>query len=91
MRRGAYLAAVNRGQHVLKNYQTTPSTPLALAVMVRGYTEMKMPKLAQDARAVMDKNFPNLVNTNERANYILNGNISKKRNFFSNITQGLVN
>ncbi len=91
LRRGAYLAAANRGQHVLKNYQTTPSTPLALAVMVRAYHELGLPKLSEDAKRVMDKNFPNLAKENERANHILYGDISKKPWFFNRVTRKLLN
>src|SRR5690606_35348368 len=32
-RRGAYIAATNRGQYVLKNFQETPAIPDALAVI----------------------------------------------------------
>lgn len=91
LRRGAYLAAANRGQYVLKNYQTSPSAPLALAVMVRAYQALKMDDLAADAQRVLDKNFPQIADTNERVNFILNGNIAEKRGFFNGIMQGLVN
>ncbi len=89
MRRGAFVAAANRGQYVVKHYSRTPAVPLGLAVMVRAYKEMNMPKLSADAKRVLDKNYPNAIK-NERVNFILNGDVSKKRSFFSRITQGLL-
>ncbi len=91
LRRGAYLAAANRAKHVIENYQTTPSTPLALAVQVRAYQELELPKLSADAKRVLDKNFPNAAAENERVDYILNGNIKKKKSFISGLMQGLAN
>lgn len=90
LRRGAYLAAVNRGQYVLQNFQTTPSASLALAVMVRGYQELNMPKLSADSKRILDKNFPD-AEKDERIAHILTGNIHRKKGFFSSLLQGLVN
>ncbi len=89
MRRGAFVAAANRGQYVVKHYSRTPAVPLGLAVMVRAYKEMNMPKLSADAKRVLDKNYPNAIK-NERVNFILNGDISKKKSFISRIRQGLL-
>lgn len=91
LRRKAYLAAANRGQFVLENYQTTPSAALALAVMVRAYKELNLPDLSADAERVLATNYPNLAAENPRADFILNGNIHKKPGFLSRIMQGLTN
>jgi outer membrane assembly lipoprotein YfiO len=48
-RRGAYLAAVNRGRYVVENFQQTPAVPDGLAVMAQGYLLLGMDDLAQDA------------------------------------------
>lgn len=90
MRRGAFLAAANRGQYVVKHFSQTPAVALGLAVMVRSYKEMKMPKLAADAQRVLDANFPNVAAENPRLNYILNGNVRKKQGFLDRIRQGLL-
>lgn len=58
MRRGAYVAAVNRAKYVVENYQRTPAVADALAVMVKGYRKMKMPQLAADALRVLKQNYP---------------------------------
>lgn len=56
LRRGAYIAAVNRAQDVLTGYPQTPSTRDALQIMVQAYDAMGMDKLRDDARRVLDKN-----------------------------------
>lgn len=58
LRRGAPLAAANRGKYVLENYERTPSVPDALEVMVRAYREMEMTDLADATYRVLEKNHP---------------------------------
>ncbi|MEW5250870.1 outer membrane protein assembly factor BamD [Microbulbifer sp. 2201CG32-9] len=57
-KRGAYLAAANRGRFVVENFQQTPAVPDALAVMVQGYHLMEVPELEADALAVLRTNYP---------------------------------
>lgn len=91
LRRGAYLAAANRAQYVVANYQQTPSVPLALAIMVRAYKELDMPKLSADAQRVLDTNFSGIANENQRVNHILNGNIKRKNGILTRLTESLLN
>lgn len=58
MRRGAYIAAVNRAQYALQNYPQAPATEEALFVMVKAYDALGMKDLRDDAERVMKKNFP---------------------------------
>ncbi len=58
-RRGAYVAAVNRAQNLLKTYPNTPATEEALAVLVQSYDKLGMPDLSADARRVLANTFPN--------------------------------
>lgn len=58
-RRGAYNAAVNRAQEVVKNHQQTAAVEAALAIMVRSYDAMGMTQLRDDAERVLRLNFPN--------------------------------
>ncbi|MGA7801443.1 MAG: outer membrane protein assembly factor BamD [Gammaproteobacteria bacterium] len=58
MRRGAYLAAANRAEYVLKNYEHTTSVPPALVIAVKAYRKLKLTKLAGDAQRVLELNFP---------------------------------
>ncbi len=59
MRRGAFLAAVNRGKYVVENYQRTPAVADALAIMVAAYGKLGMADLAKDTRSVLELNHPN--------------------------------
>lgn len=56
MRRGAYIAAVNRAKAVLTDYPNTPQTHEALKIMVQAYDAMGMPKLRDDTQRVLDMN-----------------------------------
>jgi outer membrane protein assembly factor BamD len=59
MKRGAYVAAVNRTQYALKNYPQAPANEEGLVIMVRAYDALGMKDLRDDAERVMLKNFPN--------------------------------
>ena len=59
MKREAYLAAANRAKFIIETFQTTPSTPDALLVMVEAYKELRLNDLASDAQRVYDLNFSN--------------------------------
>ncbi len=56
LRRGAYIAAVNRAQGVLTQYPNSPSTRDALEIMVQAYDAMGMADLRDDAQRVLAKN-----------------------------------
>jgi outer membrane protein assembly factor BamD len=58
-RRGAYVAAINRAQTTVQDFQQSPSTEEALAIMVNSYDQLGMNDLRDDARRVLAKNFPN--------------------------------
>ena len=57
--RGAYVAAINRAQTALNDYQTVPALEEALFIMVRSYDALGMTQLRDDTRRVMEKNYPN--------------------------------
>jgi outer membrane protein assembly factor BamD len=59
MRRGAYIAAVNRAQTAIKTYPDAPANEEALFIVVKAYDALKMDDLRDDAERVMRKNFPN--------------------------------
>jgi len=59
LRRGAYVAAVNRAQHAIQTYPNAPAIEEALFIMVRAYDQLGMNDLRDDADRVMRKNFPN--------------------------------
>jgi len=57
-RRGAYLAATNRGAFVVENFQPTPAVADGLAVMAQGYILLGYDDLARDTIAVLALNYP---------------------------------
>jgi outer membrane protein assembly factor BamD len=58
MRRGAYVAALNRATYVLKTYSRTPAAEDALSIMTQAYIKMGMPQLANDSLRVLERNYP---------------------------------
>ncbi len=58
-RRGAYVAAANRAQQTIQDFQYSPSTEEALSILMRSYEQLGLTELRDDAERVMRKNFPN--------------------------------
>ena len=56
--RGAFLAAVNRAQGVVQQYQGAPAVEEALFIMMKGYEKLGLDDLRADAERVMKLNFP---------------------------------
>lgn len=56
--RGAYVAAAGRAQAAVTDYQNVQATEEALFIMVRSYEALGLPKLAADARRVLEASFP---------------------------------
>jgi outer membrane protein assembly factor BamD len=59
--RGAYVAAVNRGQAAITNYPRTPANEDALDLLVKSYDKLGLVQLRDDARRVLESTFPNSV------------------------------
>lgn len=68
-KRGAYLAATNRGRWVVENFHQTPAVPDALAVMVQGYNLLEMPELAQQNLELLKLNYPEHPALNEEGGF----------------------
>ncbi len=58
-RRGAYLAAVNRAQQALRDYQGAPAIEHALGIMVRSYDHLGLIELRDGAERVLRASYPN--------------------------------
>jgi outer membrane protein assembly factor BamD len=56
LRRGAYIAAINRANKVLKEFPQTRQTRDALQIMVQAYNAMGQNDLRDDAQRVLDLN-----------------------------------
>ena len=57
--RGAYVAAVSRAQQALTDYRDAPALEEALYILVQAYDKLGMAELRDDAKRVLDKNYPN--------------------------------
>jgi len=58
MRRGAYLAVVNRAQQSLKDYPKTPANEEALALLVKAYEELNMQEARQSTLHILEQTYP---------------------------------
>lgn len=90
LRRGAYLAAANRGRYVVENFQRTPAVADGLAVMAQGYILLNMDELAEESIAVLAKNFPDHPSVDKngqfKSSYTLDG---VQRSWINALTLGL--
>jgi len=57
--RGAYVAAASRAQTVITDFEGAPATEEALYLLVLSYDKLNMTQLRDDAKRVLDQNFPN--------------------------------
>jgi len=57
-RRGAYVAAANRAQQTVQEFQQSPATEEALFIMAQSYDKLGLTDLRDDADRVLRKNFP---------------------------------
>jgi outer membrane protein assembly factor BamD len=58
LRRGAYVAAINRAQSALQNYPSAPANEEGLAIMIDAYGKLGEATLHDDAQRVLAQNFP---------------------------------
>ncbi len=56
--RGAYLAAINRAQLAIKDYQGVPAAEEALFIMVKSYDALGMTQMRDDTSRILEKNYP---------------------------------
>ncbi|MBL8362075.1 MAG: outer membrane protein assembly factor BamD [Rubrivivax sp.] len=57
-RRGAYVAAANRAQQAVTEFQQSPAAEEALAIMVRSYDRLQLAQLRDDAERVLRASYP---------------------------------
>jgi len=58
LRRGAYLAATNRGRYVVESFEKTPAVADGLAIMAQGYILLGLNDLAKRSIEVLALNYP---------------------------------
>jgi outer membrane protein assembly factor BamD len=59
LRRGAYVAAINRAKNSLESYNGAAGSKDSLDIMIAAYEELGMNDIAGDTRRVRDNTFPN--------------------------------
>lgn len=57
--RDAYVAAINRAQTVITDFQGVPIAEKALYIIYLSYDKLGLTELRDDAKRVLDQNFPN--------------------------------
>ncbi|MFL0795965.1 MAG: outer membrane protein assembly factor BamD [Cellvibrionaceae bacterium] len=70
-KRGAWLAAANRGKYVVENFAKTPAVADGLAVIIQAYTLLGSETLAKDALATLKLNFPDYPYLDKNGNFVL--------------------
>jgi outer membrane protein assembly factor BamD len=58
LKRGAYVASINRSKDILERYERTPAAGDALAIMTLSYRALGQEKLASDTERVLKLNYP---------------------------------
>lgn len=57
--RQAYVAAINRAQNVITEFEGVPASEMALYIMMVSYQKLGLTELSKDSERVLLKNFPN--------------------------------
>lgn len=57
--RQAYVAAINRAQDVLRHYSGVKASEKALYILYASYDKLGLTQLAEESKAVLEKNYPN--------------------------------
>lgn len=90
-KRGAYMAALKRGQNVVENMQETTAVADGLAVMTQAYLLLEMPDLAADTTRVLCLNYPEHPNLDSDCTF--NGGYGaggQERSWLNQVSLGLL-
>lgn len=87
-KRGAYLAAVNRGRQVVENYQRTPAVADGLAVMAEGYHLLGLEELAGEAARTLALNFPQHPWLDANGNFRYQDEVYDRKSWWHTLTFG---
>lgn len=90
-KRGAYMAALKRGQNVVENMQETTAVADGLAVMAQAYILLEMSDLAMDSVRVLCANYPEHPNVDADCNFKGGYDIEGfERSWLNDVTFGLL-
>ena len=85
IKRGAWVAAANRGRWVFENFQGSVAVPDALAIMVEAYRLLEMDELADQALEVLVINYPEHPSLDDEGNFRESQTVKGKENRWLNI------
>lgn len=89
-KRGAYMAAANRGRYVIENFPQTPANGDALAVMTQAYQLLGLNDLANDSLSVLNTNYPSHPSLDKQGQFISKFTASEaERSLLNKMTLGL--
>lgn len=90
-KRGAWLAAANRGRYVVENFQESPAVPDGLAVMVQAYHLLGLHDLSEQSLAVLKQNYPDYPALDENGNFQYQQEMeTENRSWLNAATAGLI-
>ena len=91
IRRGALVAAANRGRYVVENFAQTPAAADGLAVMVEAYSRLGQTDLADDALRVLALNYPKYEAFDAHGDFVLKADTrNQDRSWLNLVTLGLL-
>lgn len=90
-KRGAWLAAANRGRYIVENFQESPAVPDGLAVMVQAYHLLGLQDLANQSLAVLKQNYPDYPYLNAEGEFAYQREMEvENRSWLNAATAGLL-
>lgn len=91
IKRGAYVAAANRGRYVFENFQGSVAVPDALALMVEAYQLLDMEELARQTLVILATNYPEHESLDNQGNFRKSRAVKDKdRSWLNIISFGLI-
>lgn len=90
MRRGAYVAAANRGRYIVENFDTSPAVPDGLAIMAKAYAELGLVDLQRSTVNVLRHNYPDHPALDEQGELDYEPGKRGKRSLLSVVSFGLL-
>lgn len=90
-KRGALVAAANRGQYVVENFQQTPAVADGLAVMAQAYHMLGKHEQADNAAKVLAANYPDYPSLDADGNFDFDSKLFETSDpLLSKLTLGLI-
>lgn len=89
LKRGAYVAAANRGRYVVENFQESPAVGDGLAVMVEAYQRLGLDDLAATSLETLKLNYPDNPSL-EKGQFVPREQDVNQRSWLARATLGLI-